>query len=114
LNFDKKFYHKKLVGFTLNKELTAIRMRKTTSPVLRVEALYEFDKPFCYEGEHIGDMAWTGLNGKYSEARKFKDQMRMMVGFDWQIYLRFLNKRESFLPALSFLSFISGAKTVSM
>jgi len=105
LNFDKKFYHKKLVGFTLNKELTAIRMRKTTSPVLRVEALYEFDKPFCYEGEHIGDMAWTGLNGKYSEARKFKDQMRMMVGFDWQIYLRFLNKRESFFTSAQFFVF---------
>jgi len=104
LNFDKKFYHKKLVGFTLNKELTAIRLRKTTSPVLRVEALYEFDKPFCYEGDNIGGMAWTGL-GPYSQARKFKDQIRMMVGFDWQIYIRALNKRESFFTSAQFFVF---------
>ncbi len=105
LNFDKKFYHKKLVGFTLNKELTAIRFRKTTSPVLRVEALYEFDKPFCYEGDKIGDMAWTGLNPEYTQARKFKDQIRLMLGFDWQIYLRALNKRESFFTSAQFFLF---------
>lgn len=105
LNFDKKFYHRKLVGFTLNKELTAIRLRKTTSPVLRVEALYEFDKPFCYEGEHVGDMAWTGLNPAYTQSRKFKDQIRFMIGYDWQIYIRFLNKRESFFTSAQFFLF---------
>jgi hypothetical protein len=105
LNFDKKFYHKKLVGFTLNKELTKIRLRKTTSPVLRVEALYEFDKPFCYEGDKIGDMAWTGLNPAYTTSRKFKDQIRLMLGFDWQIYIRALNKRESFFTSAQFFVF---------
>ncbi|MCP4717031.1 MAG: hypothetical protein GY868_18040 [Deltaproteobacteria bacterium] len=105
LNFDKKFYHRKLLGFTLNKELTSIRLKKTTSPVLRVEALYEFDKPFCYEGNHTGDMAWTGLNPAFSQARKFKDQVRFMLGFDWQIYIRALNKRESFFVSSQFFLF---------
>ena len=96
LNFDKIYHYRKLLGFTVNKELTAVRFRKTTSPVLRMEALYEFDKPFQYEGAHVGDMAWTGLNGKYSDSYKKKDQIRAMVGFDWNIYIRPLNQRESF------------------
>lgn len=105
LNFHKHYALRRLVGFTLNKELTAIRFRKTTSPVLRVEALYEFNKPFCYEGKHVGDMAWTGLNPAYKDHRKFKDQIRFMVGFDWQIYIRPLNQRESFFFSAQFFMF---------
>ncbi len=102
LNFDGIYSWRKIVGFTVNKELTGIRFRDTTSPVLRVEALYEFDKPFQYEGKHAGDMAWTGLNPAYSDYKKFKDQIRMMIGFDWNIYIRPLNPRESFFFSTQF------------
>jgi hypothetical protein len=105
LNFDQIYDYRKLVGFTVNKEVTAVRFRKTTSPVLRVEALYEFDKPFQYEGEVVGDMAWTGLNGKYSESYKKRDQIRAMIGFDWNIYIRPLNQRESFFVSSQFFVF---------
>ena len=97
LNFNQEYAIRKLVGFTINKELTDIRFQKTTSPVLRVESLYEFDKPMQYEGKHTGDMAWTGLNGAYAgQYKKNKDQLRSMVGIDWNIYIRPLNERESF------------------
>lgn len=102
LNFDGVYSWRKIVGFTVNKELTSIRFRKTTSPVLRIETLYEFDKPFQYEGKHVGDMAWTGLNGNYRQYKKFKDQTRTMVGIDWNIYIRPLNPRESFFFSTQF------------
>lgn len=105
LNFDQDYSLRRIVGFTLNKELTSIRFRKTTAPVLRVEALYEFNKPFQYEGKHAGDMAWTGLNPAFQQSRKFKDQIRAMVGLDWNIYLRFLNPRESFFLSAQFFVF---------
>jgi hypothetical protein len=105
LNFDQVYAYRKLLGFTLNKELTDIRFRKTTSPELRVEALYEFDKPFQYEGKNVGDMAWTGLNAKYKDSYKMKDQIRTMIGFDWNIYIRPLNKLESFFFSTQFFVF---------
>ena len=57
------------------------------------------------KGDKIGDMAWTGLNPAYTTSRKFKDQIRLMLGFDWQIYLRALNKRESFFTSAQFFLF---------
>jgi hypothetical protein len=105
LNFDQVYDYRKLVGFTVNKELTAVRFRKTTAPVLRIESLYEFDKPFQYEGDHVGDMAWTGLNGAYKDCVKMKDQIRSMVGLDWNIYIRPLNQRESFFFSTQFFMF---------
>jgi hypothetical protein len=105
LNFDQVYDYRKLVGFTINKEVTAVRFRKTTAPVMRVEALYEFDKPFQYEGKTVGDMAWTGLNGAYTEPYKKRDQIRAMLGFDWNIYIRPLNARESFFFSTQFFVF---------
>jgi len=105
LNFDQVYDYRKLLGFTLNREMTEIRFRKTTSPVLRVEALYEFDKPFQYEGARVGDMAWTGLNSQYKQSYKNKDQIRTMIGFDWNIYIRPLNERESFFLSAQFFVF---------
>ncbi len=111
LNFDKVYGWRRLVGFTLNKEVSAISIPSTAAPVLRVEALYEFKKPFQYEGAHAGDMAWTGLNADYSSYKKLKDQLRMMVGFDWNVYIRFLNPRESFFfSSQFFLFYITGGK----
>lgn len=105
LNFDKVYGWRRLIGFTLNRELTGINIPGTASPVLRVETLYEFNKPFQYEGRHAGDMAWTGLNPAFGSYKKMKDQLRMMVGFDWNVYLRFLNQRESFFISSQFFLF---------
>ncbi len=105
LNFDQDYSLRRIIGFTVNKELTTVRFRKTTSPVLRVEALYEFNKPFQYEGNHAGDMAWTGLNSRFRQSRKFKDQIRIMLGLDWNIYIRPLNKRESFFLSAQFFMY---------
>jgi len=105
LNFDKVYSRRKLLGFTVNKELAKLKIRGRTAPVLRIEALYEFDKPFQYEGRHAGDMAWTGMNSSLSRYKKCKDQLRTMAGFDWPIYLRLLNKRESFFVSCQFFLF---------
>ncbi len=105
LNIDQKYGWRKLVGFTLNTELTKIKIPRTASPVLRVEALYEFDKPFIYEGKHSGDMAWSGLNPDFTTYKKMRDQIRAMIGFDWNIYLRFINPRESIFMSTQFFVF---------
>lgn len=103
-NIEKRYGWMKLVGFTLNRELEWIRFRGTTSPVLRIEALYEFDKYFVNEGDKVGDAAWTGLNPKHPYKRDF-DEIRTMFGLDWNIYIRPLNKRESFFLSAQFFIF---------
>jgi hypothetical protein len=107
LNFDREYSWRRIVGFTVNREISRIKLGGQTAPVLRVEALYEFKKPFQNEGKRIGDMAWTGLNPKYGLTgyKKDKDQLRYMVGLDWPVYLRFLNSRESFFCSAQFFMY---------
>ncbi len=105
LNFDKKYDWRRIVGFTVNHEFSKIRFRGTTSPVLRIESLYEFKKSFINEGSQIGAMAWTGLNPFEKKYKKNFDQIRIMVGFDWPIYIRPLNKTESFFFSSQFFLF---------
>jgi len=105
LNFHQEYDRQTIVGFTLNKDLTFIRLFGQPNPVLRVEALYEFQKDFNNDGENIGGMAWTGLNLWEKDGVLDKDQMRYMIGLDWQIYIRALNKRESFFFSLQFIQF---------
>jgi len=103
-NYTKEYGWMKILGFTLNRELEWIRLRGTTSPVLRVESLYEFSKYYQNEGDKVGDAAWTGLNPKFPYKRDF-DEIRTMLGIDWNIYIRPLNKRESFFCSAQFFLF---------
>lgn len=105
LNFDQLYDRQLILGFTLNKELTSIKPFKQPSPVLRVEALYEFQKDFNSDGKDIGGMAWTGLNAWERDGIIDKDQFRYMIGFDWPLYIRFLNKYESFFFSLQFIQY---------
>ena len=107
LNFNRYYGSRRIVGFTVNREISQIKLGGQTAPVLRVEALYEFKKPFQNEGARIGDMAWTGLNPQYglTDYKKDKDQLRYMVGLDWPVYMRFLNARESFFCSAQFFMY---------
>jgi hypothetical protein len=107
LNFDRDYGWRRIVGFTLNHEMGQIKIGQQPVPVLRVEALYELNKPFQYEGKKVGDMAWTGLNPKYGLDNyvRDKDQLRYMIGFDWPLYIRFLNPRESFFFSTQFFMY---------
>ena len=107
LNFDREYSWRRIVGATVNRELAQIKIGSQPVPVLRVEALYEFRKPFQYEGKKVGDMAWTGLNPKYGldNYARDKDQLRYMVGLDWPLYIRFLNSRESFFFSTQFFMY---------
>jgi hypothetical protein len=90
---DLEYLRLRMAGFTLSRELPFIQW-KTVSPVLRIEWLYSFKQPFNVLGWDIG-------------ANKIarKDQIRYMIGFDWPIWLKFLNKRTTFFTSFQFFQF---------
>jgi len=60
-NLEAEYQRQKILGFTLNKDLVEWIHIWNSSPVLRVEALYEFDKPFNNMGKRMKDLQWAGL-----------------------------------------------------
>jgi len=105
LAVEKRYAWKRIIGFTLNRELEWIKFMGTTSPVLRVESTFQLGKTFIFEGDKVGDMAWTGLNPASPVYKRQFDEIRTMIGFDWNIYIRALNKRESFFFSAQFFLF---------
>jgi len=107
-NFDYEFQHQKVLGFTLNKDLVNWIHIWNSSPVLRVEALYEFDKPFNSMGKTMDMLQWSGapttltLGAVPFDGIVHKDQIRYMVGYDWQMWCKFLNPHETFFTSLQF------------
>lgn len=109
LNFEKEYGWRRIIGFTVNKDVNILKQVTggPTAPTMRIEALYEFKKPFQNEGSSVGAMAWTGLNPWETKYKKEKDQLRCMAGFDWPVYIRWLNPRESiFLSTQVFIYYI--------
>ena len=96
---DLVYERTRLLGFTFNKEISPVKFEKI-SPVLRVEALYSFEQAFNTDGKNKGDLAWLTTNGITK-----KDQIRYMVGFDWNIWLRKLNSRQTFFLSCQFFQF---------
>ena len=78
----------KVVGFTLNRELYGVgpMLGQAANPVLRVEALYEFEKTF-----NTGN---TTLPADALALRKY-DQIRYMIGFDWAMRMKWLNPEKN-------------------
>jgi hypothetical protein len=120
VDFDMWYPRMEIVGFTLNKDLHWLTWR-ASSPVLRVEAIYEFDKPFNCNGKSwvrnnplnvllqglnsplllAGD--WSGLPGANpNEGVKFRDQIRYVIGIDWQLWCRTLNPQKTFFTSFQF------------
>jgi len=125
-NYDWYYGRMKLVGFTVNKSLGIFRWRNT-SPVLRVEALYEFSKPFNANeingfrfnprtGRFEG-LEWTGipdyLNYCWYGDNPFnnyngivhKDELRYMIGYDWPMWIYWLNPEKNFFTSFQFFHF---------
>jgi hypothetical protein len=97
--FDGVYKRQRILGFTLSKEITQVRYYGN-SPVLRVEALYSFNQAFNTDGNRWGDLAWLSDRGIVE-----KDQIRYMIGFDWPIWIRKLNPRQTFFWSMQFFHF---------
>lgn len=96
---DGEYRRMQVVGFTLCREIEQIAWRKT-SPVLRVEAVYSFNQAFNTDGDDWGDLAWISTGGIVK-----KDQLRYMLAFDWPIWIRPLNKRQTFFITGQFVQY---------
>lgn len=125
-NYDWYYGRMKGVGFTVNKSMWWFRWRKT-SPVLRVEAIYEFSKPFNaneINGFRINPktgrfegLEWTGfadyLNYAWYGDNPFanyngivhKDELRYMIGYDWPVWIYWLNPHQNFFTSFQFFHF---------
>lgn len=114
INFDLNLdydYRQKVVAASMTREISEIAFgRKQVSPVLRVEASYEFDKPFNkqvtetgYVNEGIGSAALITLP---ENAISFSDQVGIMVGFDFPLWIPFWNsQRNSIFTSFQFFDF---------
>ncbi|MBN2468008.1 MAG: hypothetical protein JXD19_07640 [Deltaproteobacteria bacterium] len=84
LRMDREFKRMRVLGFTVNRELYGVGAlcNQVANPVLRIEALYEFEKFF-----NTGN---TPLPFDALVLRKY-DQIRYMIGFDWSMKWKWIN-----------------------
>ena len=99
---DMDYYRFQTVGFTLTRDMTELKWRGS-SPVLRIESLYSFDQAFNTNRYADVDASplLSGSPLTFNAIPKKdrivkKDQFSLMVGFDYDLFLRWLNPRKSF------------------
>ncbi len=112
INYDCEYYRRKFVGFTVDKDMVWLRNKWTgeTNPVLRVEALYEFSKPFNTMGHNMNGLEWSGVPaylGGQSHANGIvrRDEVDFMIGYDWPIWIHWLNPAYSFFTSFQYFQF---------
>lgn len=125
-NYEWFYPRMRVVGFTVNKSLHWLRWR-ATSPVLRIEAQYEFSKSFNTNGRthdfKVGPrgfegLEWTGFadylnyivglnNDPFDNYHGIvhKDELRYMIGYDWPIWIYWLNDFQNFFTSFQFFHF---------
>ena len=100
-NFDLDYgYHQKLVGFSFTRDMSEFRFGpKSVSPVLRIEASYEFGKPFNRSsivtsfGNTVSGTGALVATSEQSVTRR--DVLSTLVGFDYNLWLPFWKNQES-------------------
>ena len=104
-------YRHKVVATSLTREIRELTIgRKQVSPVLRIEASYEFDKPFNnqvtdtgYLNQGVGSAALVTLP---ENAISFSDQVGIMAGFDFPLWIPFWDsQRNSIFTSFQFFDF---------
>ncbi|MDB5699708.1 MAG: hypothetical protein JWN69_2512 [Alphaproteobacteria bacterium] len=98
-NFDLNYkYRQKLVGASFTRDIVEMKMGpKGVSPVLRLEASYEFEKPFN-RGRIVTPTFGPGLGGEVetgspalittvAEGVTHRDVLSLLVGFDYNLWL---------------------------
>jgi len=87
LLMDRVYKRMRVAGFTLSRELDGVGplVGQPANPVLRVEALYDFDHPFN-----------TGLNTPTDFiVIRYYDQVKYMIGFDWPVRCALINPQKN-------------------
>jgi hypothetical protein len=113
VNFDFNLdyrYRQKLLGLSLTRDIKELRFGgKQVNPVLRMEVSYEFDKPFNRSlvhtsyGDAVGSAA---LVVPPSDAITYRDQLAVMVGFDFPLWVPFWDsQRKSIFTSFQFFNF---------
>lgn len=114
VNFDFNLdydYRQKVVATSVTREMKEITLgRKQVSPVLRVEASYEFDKPFNnmvtetgFNNQGVGSAA---LVTQPENAISTSDQVGLMVGFDFPLWIPYMeSQRNSIFTSFQFFDF---------
>jgi hypothetical protein len=96
LIMDRVYNRMRVAGFTLNKELNGVGpfFCQAANPVLRIEALYDFDHSFNtgYTPADLSDLI----------AIKKYDQVKYMIGFDWNIAIPWNPKKATFVSGQMF------------
>lgn len=100
-NFDLNYkYRQKLVGLSFTRDFQELRFGpKSVSPVVRIEASYEFDKPFN-KGRIVtpfGEEATgsTALITTVDQGVERRDVFSTLVGVDYNLWLPFWKSQES-------------------
>lgn len=111
LNFDLDYdYRQKMIGASFTRELREIKFGpKDVSPVLRIEASYEFDKPFNisrvvtpFGEEEVGT---TSLVIDPAQSVVKRDQWSVMLGADYFLWVPFWkNQRSSILTSVQYFN----------
>lgn len=85
--FDRVWKRMRVAGFTLSRELFGVgeMTKQVANPVLRIEALYEFGKHF-----NSSEMLNPGVPNGLLKIVDY-DQIRYMLGFDWNMKIPFIN-----------------------
>ena len=94
-DFDMDYtYRQKTVGFSFTRDMTEIRLGgKGVSPVLRLEAAYEFDKPFnkgTIDDPFIPGQVIVGtpaLITTREDAVAERDQVSLLIGVDFNLWV---------------------------
>lgn len=100
-NFDLDYkYRKKLIGATFTRDMVELGFGpKDVAPVFRMEASYEFDKPFNRYRvmTNTGQEAYgtPALISSVDESVTYRDQLSIMTGFDYFLWLPFWKNQES-------------------
>ena len=94
-DFDLDYtFRQKTVGFSFTRDMTELKLgRKGVSPVLRLEATYEFNKPFnkgVIDDPFIpGDVSagTPALITTRDDTVAYRDQISLLVGFDFNLWV---------------------------
>ena len=118
ISFDAtlKTYRQKTTGFTLARQLVFLRpfmklMNQFDTPILRIEALYQFDKKYNTSNPMFDAMGLSpafnlpaeGPAGDYVDE---SDEIRWMVGLDWfALRIPWINSKNKVTLSSQFINF---------
>ena len=125
----KLFYpRRKAVGFTITRDMTELKWRNT-SPVLRIECLYDFEKAFNtdrWDDNDATNLVSFVLGDDVAQALGLpacdltrplitpipkkerithKDMLSLGLGWDWPLWARWLNPRQTIWTSVQFAWF---------